>query len=128
MPKKPTPKTTEIVAFGETWKVPRGFGAAYTGVAAVHASYMEAGIPGCIYDSISQLLARVGYEVAPATIEGWPLRQRVEAEVYAHNLTARICGAPIRGHRRPRWLPDPWRGPVVGEGALRGPSPTRVAA
>ena len=60
--------------------------------------------------ALSDLLALVGYDASPETIETWPLLRRVEAEVHATNLHLRASDNALHRHPRPSWMPEPWQG------------------
>lgn len=68
---------------------------------------------------LSDLLALVGYDATPSTIEQWSLERRVEAEVYAVNVHLRASdNQPMRRHPKPAWMPEPWTGAITGDGIL----------
>jgi hypothetical protein len=124
-------KTTTITVAGERWDVPRGFGAEYRRRALMHAHgdvQHEASV-------LSDLLLLVGYEASAETIAAWPLRKRVEAEVYAANVHARAGDNPVQRHPALSWLPEPWQGPPADvshireslRGAFAGPTGTRLS-
>lgn len=74
--------------------------------------------------ALSDLLALVGYEASEAVVERWTAEKRVEAEVYAANVYLRASDNILRRCPRPEWLPEPWQGPMKGEGVFEGPSGT----
>ncbi len=86
----PKPRTTKIRVLDETWRVPRGFGAAYRRVLKDHFELIAAGEPGKLISEVINLLALIGYD---ATVEQvscqWDLRRRVEAVIYAATEHAR---------------------------------------
>jgi hypothetical protein len=95
-------------------KVPRGFGAAYRECAADPVDE----------ETLSDILALVGYDASPEEIHEWPLDRRVEAEVWAARVHLRASDNPIRVPPRPEWMPAPWLGPSRGKGIFGGPAPT----
>lgn len=120
-------RTTAIRVLDETWRVPRGFGAAYHRVLKDHFALIAAGEPGKLISDVIDLLALVGYTATVAQVADWDLRRRVEAVIYAATEYARASDNPIQRHPRPSWLPAiPWQGPQRGEGAFAGPSGTPV--
>jgi hypothetical protein len=122
------PRTTKIRVLDETWRVPRGFGAAYRREIKRQFELIAAGKPGEIISVVSDLLALVGYEATRAQIADWNLRKRVEAVIYAATEHARASDNPIQRHPQLPWLPDrPWQGPHQGKGAFAGPSGTPIA-
>lgn len=119
---------------GETWSVPRGFGAAYRRVLKDHFDLVAAE-PGKLVSEVVDLLALVGYHATADQVVGWDLRRRVEAVVYAANEYARASDNPLPRHPLPSWLPkDPWKGPPADvsqiradlRGAFSGPSGTPI--
>ncbi len=120
-------RTTTIRVLNETWKVPRGFGAAYRRVLKDHFELIAAGEPGKLISEVIDLLALVGYDATPEQVADWDLRRRVEAVVYAATEYARASDNPVPRHPRPNWLPErSWQGPPRGEGAFLGPSGTPI--
>lgn len=117
-------RTTTITVRGERWDVPRGFGAIYRRVARHDLELIAAGKPGQVIGEIRDVLLLVGYEASIAVVSDWPLRQRVEASVYAATVHARAGDNPVQAHPKPKWLPDPWKGPWRGQGAFAGPGET----
>jgi len=114
-------KTTRIVVKGEAWDVPRGFGRAYADVAY--------GEEHCEPETLNDILGLIGYCATTETIESWTLRQRVDALVYAANVSARASDNVVRRCPRPDWFPEhPWRGPEIGEAGtiFGGPGPTPI--
>lgn len=113
-------RVTRIRVLGETWSVPRGFGAAYKRFARDFTKSNDRVIIAC--------LALVGYAATEEQVKQWPSRKRVEAAVYAATEHARASDNPILRHPRPRWLPEkPWDGPTYAVGNFfDGPSPTPV--
>jgi len=121
-------KTTVVTVNGERWEVPRGFGAAYLREARGDLKLAAKGRPGQIIERIQGVLGLIGYDASVEEIANWPLQKRVEAVIYGGNVHARASDNPIQRHPKPAWLPDPWRGPDVGEGVFRqspGPTPVR---
>jgi hypothetical protein len=119
--------TTKIRVLGETWSVPRGFGAAYRRVLKDHFALLAAGTPGPLIAEVIDLLALVGYHTTIEQVAGWDLRRRVEAVLYAGNTHARASDNPVPRYPRPSWLPErPWQGPVRGKGVFAGPSGTSI--
>jgi len=123
------PPTTTIRVLKETWKVPRGFGAAYRRVLKDHFALIAAGEPGKLISEVVDLLALVGYDATVEQVSGWDLRRRIEAVIYAANEYARASDNPVQRYPRPTWLPEtPWKGPTRGDGAFMGPSGTPIPA
>jgi hypothetical protein len=129
-------KTTTIRAFGDAWRVPRGFGRAYRTVARDHERWLAAGKPGKISDEVVDLIELIGYTATHEEVAEWNARRRVEACVWAATEYARASDNPVQRHPRPSWLTqDPWRGPPVDvsrvradlRGAFAGPTPTPIA-
>lgn len=113
---------------GETWRVPRGFGAAYRRVLEDHLKFIADGDPGRLISEVIDLLALVGYDATIEQVADWDLRRRVEAVVYAATEFLRASDNPVPRHPRPRWLPaDPWRGSSRGEGIFAGPGGTPIS-
>lgn len=132
-------KTTKIRINGESWRVPRGFGAAYRREVARQFDLLGRGRPGKVTDVIVDLMSLVGYAPTREAIADWPLRKRVEAVVYAANVHARASDNPIQRHPEPEWLRNvvPWCGPPAARpdhirpdlwGAFAGPTPTEIRA
>lgn len=130
-------RTTKIRVLDETWRVPRGFGAAYRRVLKDHFALIAAGTPGKLISEVIDLLALIGYH---ATFEQvameWDLRRRVEAVIYAATEYARASDNPVQRHPRPSWLPKrSWQGPSADVSGIRsdlrgvfaGPSGTPIA-
>jgi hypothetical protein len=123
----PKPRTTAIRVLDETWRVPRGFGAAYRRVLEDHFELIAAGEPGKLISEVIDLLALVGYDATVDQVADWDLRKRVEAVIYAGTEYARASDNPVPRYPRPSWLPKmPWQGPQRGEGAFAGPSGTPI--
>lgn len=129
--------TTKIRVLDETWKVPRGFGAAYRRVLKDHFTLIAAGEPGTLISEVIDLLALIGYDATVDQVADWDLRRRVEAVIYAATEHARASDNPVQRHPRPIWLPDqPWKGPPADvsriradlRGAFAGPSGTPIVA
>jgi hypothetical protein len=129
-------RTTTIHVLNETWRVPRGFGAAYRRVLKDHFALIAAGEPGKLISEVVDLLALVGYEATREQVADWDLRKRVEDVIYAATEHARASDNPIPRHSRPSWLPEqPWKGPPTDvssirsdlHGAFEGPSGTPIA-
>jgi hypothetical protein len=118
---------TTITVHGERWDVPRGFGAQYRARAKDEDVDLRVGRPGKVIHAIATMLMLVGYEASTAAISDWPRRKRVEAFVYAMNEHLRASDNHIQAHPCPAWLPEPWRGPMKGDGVFCGPSPTVLA-
>ena len=107
-------RTTVIRVLGETWRVPRGFGAAYARAAKYDLALALAAKPGLVIGTIIDLLALVGYEATIEQVADWDLRRRVEAVVWASTEALRASDNPIQRHPRLRWLPEhPWQGGVM---------------
>ena len=130
------PRTTKIRVLDETWRVPRGFGAAYRRVLKDHFALIAAGEPGKLISEVIDLLALIGYDATIDQVADWDLRRRVEAVIYAATEHARASDNPVQRHPRPSWLPDrPWQGPPADvsrirddlRGAFAGPSGTPIA-
>ena len=120
-------RVTKIRVLDETWRVPRGFGAAYRRVVKDHLPLIGAGKPGQLIGSVIDLLGLVGYHATIEQVADWDLRRRVEAVIYAATEHARASDNPIQRHPRPSWLPeDPWKGPPIGEGIFHGPGGTPI--
>lgn len=129
------PRITKIRVLDETWRVPRGFGAAYRRVLKDHFALVAAGEPGKLISEAVDLLALVGYEATVEQVADWDLRRRVEAVIYAATEYARASDNPVQRHPRPSWLPDrPWQGPPRDvsrvradlRGAFEGPRGTPI--
>jgi len=127
--------TTKICVLKETWRVPRGFGAAYRRVLKDHFKLIADGEPGKLIGEVIDLLALVGYHATIEQVADWDLRKRVEAVVYAATEHLRASDNPIQRHPRPSWLPaDPWKGPPTDVSGIRadlrgvfaGPSGTPI--
>lgn len=106
-------RTTRITVNGETWDVPRGFGAAYSRCAGAELEP----------ETIRDILSLVGYTAELSTIEAWPLRKRVEAEVYAASVHMRASDNPTPVPPKPEWMGEPWKGPREGEEGTLWESP-----
>ena len=127
-------RTTKIRVLDETWRVPRGFGAAYCRVLKDHFKLIAAGEPGKLISEVIDLLALIGYEATIEQVADWDLRKRVEAVIYAATEYARASDNPIQRHPRLSWLPEPWKGPPADtsriradlRGAFAGPSGTPI--
>ena len=127
-------RTTKIRVLDETWRVPRGFGAAYRRVLKDHFKLIAAGEPGKLISEVIDLLALIGYEATVEQVADWDLRKRVEAVIYAATEHARASDNPIQRHPRLSWLPEPWKGPPADtsriradlRGAFAGPSGTPI--
>lgn len=104
-------RTVMIRVQGETWHVPFGFGAAYTRCSRADFDA----------ETIRDLLELVGYTADLTAIVGWPLRKRVEAEVYCSSLYLRASdnGTPVPPC--PAWMGDSGKGPG---GTPTAPKPT----
>jgi hypothetical protein len=129
-------RTTKIRVLKETWRVPRGFGAAYRRVLKDHFALIAAGEPGKLISEVIDLLALVGYEATREQVADWDLRKRVEAVIYAATEYAHASDNPVQRHPRPIWLPEqPWQGPSADvsriradlRGVFAGPSGTPIA-
>lgn len=128
-------RSTTIRVLDETWRVPRGFGAAYRRVLKDHFEWIAAGKPGKIISEVIDLLGLVGYTATAEQVADWDLRKRIEAVIYAANTYLRASDNPIPRYPRPSWLPDPWQGPPADtsrirpdlRGAFDGPSGTPIA-
>ena len=128
-------RATKIRVLDETWRVPRGFGAAYRRVLKDHFKLIAAGKPGKLISEVVDLLALVGYEATREQVADWDLRKRVEAVIYAATEHARASDNPVQRYPRPSWLPEqPWKGPPADvshiradlRGAFAGPSGTPI--
>lgn len=125
-------RCTTIRVAGETWVVPRGFGAAYKREAKwqldqLHPKgkrFPHASKPGKVVARLRSLLALIGYEARLETVANWTLRQRVTLAVYAEREHLSASDNPVRRHPKPRWLPAPYLGKERGEGVFRGPGGT----
>jgi hypothetical protein len=111
-------KTTTIVTPFGTWSVPRGFGAAYKRIAAIHARLLAADRPGQVIQMVRDLLGLVGFDATPEAIAEWDARKRVEAHVFAAYEHSRASDNPIPIHPKLAWLPAPWAG--SGKGVVFG--------
>ena len=129
-------RTTTIRVLKETWRVPRGFGAAYRRVLKDHFALIAAGEPGKLISEVIDPLALVGYDATTGQVADWDLRRRVEAVIYAATEHARASDNPVQRHPRPSWLPErAWQGPPADvssiradlRGAFAGPSGTPIA-
>jgi len=132
----PKTRTTKIRVRQETWRVPRGFGAAYRRVLKDHFALIAAGESGKLISEVIDLLALIGYDATTDQVATWDLRQRVEAVIYAATEYARASDNPVQCHPRPSWLPEqPWQGPPADVSSIRvdlrgvfaGPSGTPIA-
>jgi hypothetical protein len=112
--RRPVSKTTTVVAYGQAWDVPRGFGALYRQITSWHQQMLADGKPGMVITSIQGLLGLIGYEVSAEAVADWSARKRTEAYVYAYNVHARASDVPLPRYPKPRWLPEPWKGPELG--------------
>ena len=113
---------TKIRVLKETWRVPRGFGAAYRRVLKDHFALLAAGKPGKLITEVVDLLALVGYDATREQVADWDLRKRIEAVIYAATEHARASDNPVQRYPRPSWLPErSWQGPDRGKGAFAGP-------
>jgi len=110
--------TTTVRINGAAWDVPRGFGREY-----VRHAKLEAKADASV---LVDLLALIGYSATEVQIASWDLRRRVEASVYAATVHARASDNPIQRHPPLAWLPEPWKGPWVGEGAFAGATQTAI--
>ena len=128
-------RTTKIRVNGETWHVPRGFGAAYRRVLKDHFAGIAAREPGRLISEVVGLLSLVGYHATSEQVAAWDLRRRVEAVVYAATEHLSASDNPVQRHPRPSWLPErPWHGPPADvsrirpdlRGAFEGPTGTPV--
>ena len=127
-------RTTKIHVLKETWRVPRGFGAAYRLVLKDHFALIAAGEPGKLISEVIDLLALIGYDATVDQVADWDLRRRVEAVIYAATEHARASDNPVQRHPRPSWLPKPWQGPPADvsriradlRGVFAGPSGTPI--
>jgi hypothetical protein len=127
--KRTAKKTTTIHAFGDVWRVPRGFGRAYRTVVHEHVKWISDGKPGKVITDILAVIELIGYTATREQIADWNARRRVEACVYAATEYARASDNPVQRHPRPSWLiEEPWRGPERGKGVWRGPAPTSIGA
>ena len=130
----PKQRATKIRVLDETWRVPRGFGAAYRRVLKDHFVLIAAGEPGKLISEVIDLLALIGYEATVDQVADWDLRRRVEAVIYAATEYARASDNPVQRYPQPSWLPKPWQGPPADTSRLRadlrgvfaGPSGTPI--
>jgi hypothetical protein len=111
-------KTVQIVVDGQTWQVPRGFGAEYQRQAKLQRN--------ALVGQVRDLLLLVGYDAAEEIIAAWPFRKQVEASVYAVNVHLRASDNILPSYPRPDWLPEPFQGPIAGEGIFAGPTETLI--
>lgn len=121
-------RTTRIKVKGETWDVPRGFGAEYRRYATEMLALASKGETGeaVVDETLRDLLELIGYTASVSAIAGWTIRQRAEAIIYALNVHLRAGDNPIQAHPKPSWFPEhPWRGPA-GQHPLDGPGPTEI--
>lgn len=104
-------QVVSVYVFGEQWTVPKGFGVAYR----------RAARPLAAPEVLRDLLELVGWTAPPEVIETWPALRRVEAEVYAVRVHLRAGDNIVSVPPRPRWFPEPWRGP---RSTVTSPMPT----
>ena len=117
---RPKTRITKIRVRQETWRVPRGFGAAYRRVLKDHFALIAAGEPGKLISEVIDLLALIGYDATTDQVATWDLRKRVEAVIYAATEHARASDNPVQRHPRLRWLPEqPWQGPPADVSSIR---------
>lgn len=102
-------RTTRILVEGEAWDVPRGFGAMYKRCVAGWGNGRNA-------SALSDLLSAVGFQATPTAVLGWPLRKRVDAEVWAISTHLSASDNPVMVPPRPDWMGEPWKGPEQGVG------------
>lgn len=95
----------------ETWSVPKGFGVHYRRAARDLSSAQV----------LRDLLELVGWTADLDTISTWPKQARVEAEVYAVRVHLRAGDNIVTVPPRPRWFPEPWKGP---RSTVTSPMPT----
>lgn len=115
-------RITRIIVNGETWEVPRGFGASYLRCVRSLTNSKAS------LEADRDILELVGYTASLETIKGWPLRKRVEAGVYAASVHMRASDNPTPVPPRPDWMGEPWNGPDspvhLKDTVWGGPSPT----
>ena len=122
-------RTTPIRVKGQTWRVPRGFGAVYSRVVKADLELIGRGKPDTVLRGIVDVLALIGYAETPEQVADWDLRKCVEASVYAATEHACAGDNHVRRHPRPRWLPaHPWQGGLVtaSPGVFSGPAGTPI--
>lgn len=120
-------RTTAISAFGETWHVPRGLGHVYRDFVRADEREVARSKPGMVILNLIAMLEMVGYTSTVHAIAEWPARKRVEAAVWAATEHARAGDNPVQRHPRPEWLTaQPWKGPELGDGIWKTPSPTPI--
>lgn len=122
-------RTTPIRVKGQTWRVPRGFGAVYLRVVKADLELIGRGKPGAVLHGIIDVLALIGYAATPEQVADWDLHKCVEASVYAATEHARAGDNHVRRHPRPSWLPaHPWQGGLVtaSPGVFSGPAGTPI--
>jgi hypothetical protein len=106
--------TCPITRQVERWKVPRGFGAEYKRQVALDLELVTAGKPGEVISGLIDLMLLIGYAPTREAVSDWPLRKRIEAVVYAVNVSLRASDNPIQRHPELPWLPKPWQGSAPG--------------
>lgn len=106
----PRLRTVVIRVNRETWHVPFGFGAAYARCAGAELAT----------ETTRDILELVGYTADLTAIATWPLRKRVDAEVYCASVHMRASDNPTPVPPRPDWMGEAWRGPQP-EAALVNP-------
>ena len=117
---RPKTRTTKIRVRQETWRVPRGFGAAYRRVLKDHFALIAAGEPGKLISEVIDLLGLIGYDATADQVATWDLRKRVEAVIYAATEYARASDNPVQCHPRLSWLPEqPWQGSPADVSSIR---------
>lgn len=97
-----------------SWQVPRGFGKDYK---------WRARNGGPKPQVLRDILELVGYTATLEALGKWTLFRRVQVEAYAARIHLNAGDAGLQHHVRPSWMPEPWKGPMQGEGIF-GSNPT----
>lgn len=78
-------------------------------------------------DGISDLLSLVGYDAPADVVATWTLEERQAAQEWAAATHLQASDNDVDVPARPRFLPEPWTGPMQGEG-IWASNPTLLAA
>lgn len=113
-------RTIKIRTSEGVWSVPFGFGEAYREAVADHKrSWNNPAHHVLELLTLCSIMRQVGYSASEETIEGWPVRKRVDVLLYCANVLLRasdnLDGRARRAMPRPAWMPQPWKGPVAGK-------------
>ncbi len=136
--KRTTTITIRVGSKRVTWKVPRGFGAAYKRETAHQLEILGKGNPGELIDGLVYIMLLIGYAPTREAVADWDLRKRVECAVWAATEALRASDNPSQRHPPLPWLEDvkPWCGPPAERpahirsdlwGAFDGPTPTVIS-